>query len=98
MANAVLENEKDYHENLKLDSLDNYYKQFLCYTELTGDSIVFINAFRYFFNRSLPNDETHPNDWHYYLEMVDDGGDFYWNVKINFSKKKYYDFNVNGEA
>ncbi len=39
-----------------------------------------------------------PNGYKYRLIEADDGGDCYFNVKINLDKHKYYSLSVNGEV
>jgi hypothetical protein len=34
----------------------------------------------------------------HHLIYVKDGGDSFWNIRINFSKKKYLEMNINGLA
>ena len=95
---AILENGKDYYKHLKPGSVKHYYRQYICYTDAKGDSIAFINAFWEIDFLPLPGDIRKRDDWQFNLIKVFDGGDRYWQVWINFSEKRYYNFNVNGEA
>ena len=95
---AIKENGKDYYRHLKPDSLKHYYRQYICYTDSNGDSIAFINAFLKNIFLPLPGDIRKIDDWQYYLIEVNDGGENYWRIFINITKKRYYNFNVNGEA
>jgi len=95
---AIRENGKDYYKYLKPDSVKQYYRQYICYTDTKGDSIAFINAFLKIDFLPLPGDVRKRDDWRYNLIKVFDGGDRYWQIWINFSKKRYYNFHVNGEA
>ena len=95
---AIKANNKEYDIHLKPDSLKSYYRQYVCYTEANGDSIAFINAFLKIDFRHLPGDGRKRDDWQYYLIRVKDGGEFYWHIKVNLTKKKYYNFVVNGDA
>ena len=95
---AIKENSKKYYIHLKPDSLKSYYRQYVCYTETNGDSIAFINAFLKIDFLPLPGDVRKRDDWQYYLIRVQDGGEFYWHIKVNLTKKNYYKFTVNGDA
>lgn len=95
---AIRENGKDYYSHLKPDSLKQYYRQYICYIDAKGDSIAFINAFLKIDFLPLPGDVRKRDDWQFNLIKVLDGGDRYWQIWINFSEKRYYNFNVNGEA
>jgi len=96
---AIRDNGKDYYRHLKPITFKNYYRQYVCYIENNGDSVAFINAFYKIDFRPMPGDSVkRRDDWQFYLIEVKDGGDCYWNISINLSKKKYYNFIVNGNA
>lgn len=86
---------------LSEESLSDYYRQYLFYKDESGDSIVFINAFC-----EIPNTYENygnkyievPYDWKHNIVSIMDGGDCYWQIWINISKKTYRDFWVNGHA
>jgi len=85
--------------SLKVDSLKNYYRQYVCYKDSAGDSIIYINALReVMYLPTLPNERPLKQDWQHYLIFVMDGGDCYWQIWINYSKKKQFRFTINGDA
>jgi len=69
--------------------LDKYKRQFIAVSNSKGEKEVWVNCFR----PSLNNDKSY---WRQTIVTVDDGGNYYFNVKINLTKKKYYDLSVNG--
>jgi hypothetical protein len=87
---------------LKVDSLKNYYRQYVCYKDSVGDSIIFVNAM-YHLNY-LPqlgetiNSKPKKQLWQKFIITVNDGGDSYWRIWINYSKKKQFRFIINGDA
>jgi len=78
--------------NLKLEhfviELDNYNRQYVPVINDKGEKEVWINCFC----------ETWDSDWKNEIMEVDDGGNCYFNLKINLTKEKYYDLMVNGVA
>ena len=84
---------------LKVDSLKNYYRQYVCYKDSVGDSIIYINALHeVMYIPTLPNERPLKQDWQHYLIYVHDGGDCFWHIWINFSKKEQFRFIINGDA
>ena len=88
---------KDYNNSLDKDhkewSIDlkkyNYRKQLIVVTNKKGEKEVWVNCFC----------DTWGNDkWKTEIMMVDDGGNCYFNFKINLTNKKFYDLGVNGVA
>ena len=92
------------NRHLKSDSIDSIYKQYVCYVSSTGDSLVYVNAScierEVFLTDSATNKlEVKKFDWRNKLfGRVLDGGDCFWNMRINFSQKSILELNVNGEA
>ena len=69
-------------------NLDSYIRQYFGYTDHKGFKIVWINCMA--IRKDLPEE----NYLHPYL--MKDGGDRYFQVKVNLSTKKSFDFIVNG--
>jgi hypothetical protein len=65
-----------------------YKRQYVCVVNKDGQKEVYINCFC----------DTLGDDWKKSLMQVDDGGNCFFNFKINLTTKKYYDFFVNGYA
>lgn len=84
---AVNEYNAPQKESLKIN-LPEYKRQFVSFINDKNEKIVWVNCFvgDYFEN------------WREALVTVDDGGNSFFNVKINLTKKIYYDFRVNGDA
>ena len=69
--------------------LSNYFKQCVAVKNSKDEREVWIN---------LLCKGEHFRDLHYYIVHTNDGGDCYFNVKINLDRLEYYDFYVNGHA
>jgi hypothetical protein len=67
--------------------LNKYKRQYIAVINKNGEKEVWVNCFCQY-------DET----WTRNVVVVLDGGNCYFNLKINLSKNKYYDFYVNGMA
>ncbi len=69
---------------------NQYYKQCVVSYNKKGEKIIWVNCIR--------KNIGHENEWKKgILEMLD-GGDNYFNLKINIRTKKYYEMYVNGFA
>ena len=66
----------------------NYRKQLIVVTNKSGQKEVWVNCFC-----TVDNDR-----WKTRIFSVDDGGNCYFNFKLNLATKKYYDLGVNGVA
>jgi hypothetical protein len=69
--------------------LKNYKRQYIAVINRKGEKEVWINCFCDSFND--------PN-WKTYIINVDDGGNCFFNLKINLTAGNYYDLFVNGDA
>ena len=100
--NAIKTNFKVRYRHLKPESLNDYYRQYVCFIDINGDSIVYINAACTIDIHMIIDKSNKVNrirdDWQHHLLNVDDGGDCYWSVFINLTKNKYFRFSVNGIA
>ena len=67
---------------------EKYKRQYVAVTNKNGDKEVWINCLC----------QTHGDSWKTSIIMVDDGGNCYFNLKINLTKEKCYDLGVNGHA
>lgn len=102
IVNAITENPEKYFKYLKADSFKDFYKQYVCYVDSKGDSIVYMNAICEIpnfpiFDSTLGYATLKRLDWQHHLDKVEDGGDCYWRIFINFTKRKYFSFSVNGK-
>jgi hypothetical protein len=100
---AIKERQRNFYRHLKVDSFRSYYKQYVCFIDSTGDSMVFMNATcvvpRFpVFDSIFTHPMTKRFDWQHHLLEVEDGGDCYWRIYINWTIKKCIEFSVNGEA
>lgn len=101
LRSAIKENINEYWSLLDSVTFKKYYRQYTFYTNSNNDSIVFINAFCRLMNIPIDSAGTwiqRPYDWKNTFMMVNDGGDCFWSIKINLTRKEYFDFMVNGEA
>ena len=69
--------------------LEDYYRQFIGGEKENGEKIIYINCFCYAIDEYFKK-------WKTDLIVVDDGGNCFFNVKANLSKKEYYELMVNG--
>ena len=80
------------NENFRLKDfiieLDRYKRQYVPVINVKGEKEVWINCFC----------DTWNSDWKKEILDVLDGGNCYFQMKINLTEKKYYDFMVNGVA
>jgi hypothetical protein len=67
--------------------IEKYKRQYIVVKNSKGEKEVWINCMC----------STRKN-WQKELIIVKDGGNCYFNLKINLTKKKYYDLGVNGGA
>ncbi|MDP4208039.1 MAG: hypothetical protein Q8928_04410 [Bacteroidota bacterium] len=102
LVKAIREQTKPYHKLLNVNTFKDFYRQYVCCVLANGDSIVYINAIcrvgdhpvedkngKLFFKR---------NDWQHDIIHVMNGGDCFWQIWINYSKKNYKYLIVNGLA
>jgi len=68
--------------------LKRYKRQYIPMINNSGEKVVWINCFCNTWDKNWKND----------LIIVMDGGNCYFNLKINLTTGKYYDLMVNGEA
>lgn len=68
------------------EKLGRYWRQYVGYVNTKGERVVWVNAYC----DSAPPERG--------IHFVRDGGDCYWQVKMNLTRKKIYDLSINGEA
>jgi hypothetical protein len=88
-------------ELLSIESLPNYFRQYVGFRNTAGDRIIWVNALCDIKNGMVEKNGEHilePWPWTKELIIVDDGGDCYWNILLNIDKEEYSNFFVNGEA
>lgn len=69
--------------------LNNYKRQYVPVINQKGEKVIWIN----FFCQDFKN-----RDWRKEIPIVADGGNCYFNIKINLTTKKYSDLRINGYA
>lgn len=72
----------------QLMPLNSYKRQYIAVLNQEGEKLVWVNCFCI----------SYDNQWRYAPVMVKDGGSCYFNVTINLTQNKYYEFSVNGEG
>lgn len=80
---------KQYGKLLKFNNTD-YYRQYVGFIDNKGNRIIFINAVCKAYGQK--SDLT--KNWIFVL----DGGSCFYQIKIDLTNKKCFDFSVNGEA
>ena len=69
-------------------NIENYKRQYVPVINKKGEKEVWINCFC----------DSWDIDWKKDVLFVFDGGNCYFNLKINLTNKIYYDLSINGEA
>jgi hypothetical protein len=77
-------NQHFYLSNFNIN-LNNYNRQYIAVINSKGEKEVWINCIC----------NTDKNDWKKEIVLVDDGGNCYWQIIINITKKVSYDLFVN---
>ena len=70
-------------------NMDKYLRQYMGTINSKGEKILEINCFWKEKVNEFPYWKTH-------VVRVCDGGSFYWSIKVNMSKKKCFDYMING--
>jgi hypothetical protein len=97
----ISENNTDNSVNEIYENITDYYFQLIPYLDKDKRKIIYVNSLcKSFVKNPLPNlDGSEPQDeieWKSYFYDVDDGGNCFWQVKIDVEQKEYFDFSVNG--
>ncbi len=69
--------------------LEDYNRQFVGGEMESGDKIIWVNCF-------CSSESENMKNWKKEIILVADGGNCFFNVKINLKNKAYYDLLVNG--
>jgi hypothetical protein len=69
--------------------LKKYKRQYVGYINKEGDSIIWVN---FIWGKHISD------TWNKDVVIVLDGCSYYWNIKVNLSKKKAFDLQVNGPS
>ncbi|MFG6688063.1 hypothetical protein ACGK9U_15920 [Mariniflexile sp. HNIBRBA6329] len=69
--------------------LNGYYRQYVPVINEKGEKEIWIN----FFCSDLGSE-----NWRTDIFTVFDGGNCFWNIKVNLTKKEYYELGINGYA
>lgn len=72
-------------------SPEDYCKQFIGAVNFKGEKTIWVNCFCEKYKDDFKN-------WKTEIVFVKDGGNCYFNIKINADKSKYYDLNINGNG
>ena len=78
---------KNDHRN-ELISTAHYKRQYMVVLNKKGEKEVWVNCFCW----------NYGADWRNTIVSVDDGGNCFFNLKINLTKKEYYNFDINGNG
>jgi hypothetical protein len=93
-----------YASNIGRDSIDltRYWRQYIVVTNQQGEKETFINFFCEPQEDIVDDGDGYrfvpSNRWKSGLVGVMDGGNCFFQIKINLNTKKWYDFGVNGVA
>jgi len=98
---AIMDTLEITNNDFEIKNTNGFYKQYICYLDNSGDLIVFVNAFCHLHYAPVDSVDKviwKTFDWKNKLLVVNDGGACYWSIRINLTRKKYFDFFVNGQA
>jgi hypothetical protein len=68
--------------------LKRYNRQYIAMTNINGEKVVWINCVC----------DTYNDDWRKVPIIVNDGGNCFFKLNINLTKRSYFELSVNGEA
>jgi hypothetical protein len=80
---------KEYDKLLKFNDSD-YFRQYVGYIDSKGNRIVFINSVC----KTYGQKRDFKRNWIFVL----DGGSCFYQIKVDLTAKKCFDFSINGEA
>lgn len=89
------------HIKLRNEPFERYYRQYIAYVSQEGDSILNINADCLLWGYDNPNCELDSlyfdrlTIWRNQSISVNDGGDCFWGMEVNYSKLNVIEFYVN---
>ena len=95
---AIDENQFYFYRTKKLSEIKKNYRQYLCYIDEKGEKIIFINSMCELFTDYDKNNDPIIFDWRNEMIDVSDGGECYWNIKVNLSTNEYYELKINGHS
>jgi hypothetical protein len=95
---ALLDKQFYFLKKQSLSQLQKNYRQYICYLNEKGEKIVYINSMCELSIDYDKNNKPVPFDWKNEMIQISDGGDCYWNIKINLNTEKYYDLMINGQG
>jgi hypothetical protein len=95
---AIDENQFYFYRTKKLSEIKNSYRQYVCYIDEKGEKIIFINSMCELFTDYDKNNNPIIFDWRNEMIDVSDGGECYWNIKVNLSTNEYYELKINGNS
>ena len=83
------------------ENINDYYYQLVPYIDENNRKIIYINSLcKSFVKNPEPKlnseDQKKEKEWKSHLYEVTDGGNCFWQVKIDIENKEYFDFSVNG--
>lgn len=90
-AGKLIENFLIKQNPLIFSKISRYKKQYFGIINEDGEKIIYLNA-------GIGFDEFEEPNWKKDYVNVFDGGDNFFNIKINLNQEKCFDFYVNGEA
>ena len=75
-----------------VDKFEMYIVQSIAVRNKNGEKEIWLNCI----HKNVLDDFD--NDWKRTIMLIGDGGPYFFNIKINLTKKIYYDLQVNGYA
>jgi len=95
---VIEEQKKVSYINPIYKNFDKYVFQLIPYIDDENRKIMYVNSLCSDYiddSESVDNLEANVNYWDNFLFLVDDGGNCFWQVKIDIERGEYFDFSVN---
>lgn len=96
LSKAIKDNQFYFLKSKQLSEIKKNYRQYLCYINEKGEKVIYINSMCELFTDYDKDNNPVPFDWKNKMIDISDGGECYWNIKINLTINNYYELKVNG--
>ncbi len=94
---AIKDNKFNFLAKPIKQNFKKYYRQYIPYINKNGDRIIEVNAFCKIPEYPVDGD-IKSMDWEKKYVNIMDGGECYWQIKLNLDQMKYFDLNINSNA
>lgn len=81
-----------------ISEIKKYYRQYLCYVNERGEKIIYINSMCELFKDYDEDNMPVVFDWKTKMIDIADGGECYWNVKLNITTQEFFELKINNRS